>query len=155
MTDLMQDVIEKGTGSPARTVHKFYRPAGGKTGTTNNFRDAWFVGFTPQIAAGVWVGFDDERVSMGERRTGATVALPVWAPFMRMAHDTLQLPLMDFAEPRGIVHMPICAETYKIASPSCPHVYSEIFRENSIPSDTCEVHQRPFQTSPSRTRRVF
>jgi penicillin-binding protein 1A len=155
MTDMLQDVIERGTASLTRTAYRFYRPAGGKTGTTNDYRDAWFVGFTPQIAAGVWVGFDDERVSMGERRTGAMVALPVWAPFMRMAHDTLQLPLMDFTEPRGIAHLSICAETYKIATPSCPSVYTEIFRENSLPSDSCEVHQRPFQASPSRPRRVF
>ena len=63
------------------------RPAAGKTGTTNDFRNAWFAGFTPQIAASVWVGFDDQSTSLGNGQNGALTALPIWAPFMKMAHD--------------------------------------------------------------------
>jgi penicillin-binding protein 1A len=82
MTAMLEDVIQFGTGTPARALG---RPAGGKTGTTNDFTDAWFIGFTPQITAGVWVGFDDTAVSLGKPETGAIAALPIWLEFMRGA----------------------------------------------------------------------
>jgi len=77
-------VIERGTGTPARALG---RPAGGKTGTTNDFTDAWFIGFTPEITAGVWVGYDDKSVSLGKPETGAVAALPIWLEFMQGALD--------------------------------------------------------------------
>jgi len=82
MTSMLQDVIERGTGTPARVLA---RPAGGKTGTTNDFTDAWFIGFTPEITAGVWVGYDDKSVSLGKPETGAIAALPIWLEFMQGA----------------------------------------------------------------------
>jgi penicillin-binding protein 1A len=84
MTSMLQDVIERGTGTPARVLG---RPAGGKTGTTNDFTDAWFIGFTPEVTAGVWVGFDDKSVSLGKPETGAVAALPIWLEFMQGALD--------------------------------------------------------------------
>jgi penicillin-binding protein 1A len=84
MTSMLQDVIERGTGTPARALG---RPAGGKTGTTNDFTDAWFIGFTPEITAGVWVGYDDKSVSLGKPETGAVAALPIWLEFMQGALD--------------------------------------------------------------------
>jgi penicillin-binding protein 1A len=84
MTSMLQDVVERGTGTPARVLG---RPAGGKTGTTNDFTDAWFIGFTPEITAGVWVGFDDKSVSLGKPETGAVAALPIWLEFMQGALD--------------------------------------------------------------------
>ena len=69
---------------PARALG---RPAGGKTGTTNDFTDAWFIGFTPEITAGVWVGYDDKAVSLGKPETGAIAALPIWLEFMQGALD--------------------------------------------------------------------
>jgi membrane carboxypeptidase/penicillin-binding protein len=84
MTAMLQDVIERGTGTPARALG---RPAGGKTGTTNDFTDAWFIGFTPEITAGVWVGYDDKSVSLGKPETGAIAALPIWLEFMQGALD--------------------------------------------------------------------
>ena len=84
MTSMLEDVIERGTGMPARVLG---RPAGGKTGTTNDFTDAWFLGFTPQLTAGVWVGFDDKSVSLGKPETGAIAALPIWLEFMQGALD--------------------------------------------------------------------
>src|SRR5580700_3599840 len=84
MTAMLQDVVERGTGTPARALA---RPAGGKTGTTNDFTDAWFIGFTPEITAGVWVGFDDKSVSLGKPETGAVAALPIWLEFMQGALD--------------------------------------------------------------------
>jgi penicillin-binding protein 1A len=82
MTAMLEDVVQFGTGTPARALG---RPAGGKTGTTNDFTDAWFIGFTPQLTAGVWVGYDDTAVSLGKPETGAIAALPIWLGFMRGA----------------------------------------------------------------------
>ncbi len=84
MTAMLQDVVERGTGTAARALG---RPAGGKTGTTNDFTDAWFIGFTPEITAGVWVGYDDKSVSLGKPETGAVAALPIWLEFMQGALD--------------------------------------------------------------------
>jgi penicillin-binding protein 1A len=82
MASMLEDVVERGTGTPARALG---RPAGGKTGTTNDFTDAWFIGFTPELTAGVWVGFDDKAVSLGKPETGAIAALPIWLEFMQSA----------------------------------------------------------------------
>ena len=146
MVDMLSTVMNQGSGGPARWQHNFYRPAGGKTGTTNDFRNAWFIGFTPQICAGVWVGFDDERMSLGERRSGQTTAVPIWGPFMRMAHDTLQLPLVDFQMPPGVVRARICSETKKLATESCPTIWDEVFLADLVPTDTCDVHGAPAQS---------
>jgi penicillin-binding protein 1A len=81
-TAMLEDVVQFGTGMPARALG---RPAGGKTGTTNDFTDAWFIGFTPQLTAGVWVGYDDKAVSLGKPETGAIAALPIWLEFMQAA----------------------------------------------------------------------
>src|ERR1700686_59212 len=82
MTAMLEDVVQFGAGMPARALG---RPAGGKTGTTNDFTDAWFIGFTPQFTAGVWVGYDDTAVSLGKPETGAIAALPIWLEFMQGA----------------------------------------------------------------------
>jgi len=91
MTAMLEDVVQFGTGMPARALN---RPAGGKTGTTNDFTDAWFIGFTPEITAGVWVGYDDKSVSLGKPETGAIAALPIWLHFMQGALDGK--PVQDF-----------------------------------------------------------
>jgi len=154
MTDMLATVINQGTGQAARWRYQFNRPAAGKTGTTNDFRNAWFVGYTPQIAAGVWVGMDDERISLGEDRSGARTALPIWAPFMKMAHDSLSLPLADFPEPPGIVHLKICSKSKKIARISCPETWNEIFTARNAPIDTCDIHMTP-GTRTTRKRVIF
>jgi len=82
MTSMLEDVVKFGTGMSARALG---RPAGGKTGTTNDFTDAWFIGFTPQVTAGVWMGYDDRSVSLGKPETGAIAALPIWLQFMQGA----------------------------------------------------------------------
>jgi len=84
MTAMLEDVVQFGTGMPARSLG---RPSGGKTGTTNDFTDAWYIGFTPELTAGVWVGYDDTAVSLGKRETGAVAALPIWLEFMKAALD--------------------------------------------------------------------
>ena len=91
MTAMLEDVVNMGTGVAAKAL---MRPAAGKTGTTNDFTDAWFMGFTPQVTAGVWVGFDDKQISLGKGETGAHAALPIWLEFMQGA--LAGLPVEDF-----------------------------------------------------------
>jgi penicillin-binding protein 1A len=92
MTAMLEEVVQFGTAMKAKVIA---RPAGGKTGTTQDFTDAWFVGFTPQITAGVWVGFDDKQISLGKRESGAQAALPIWIEFMQ--RGMAGIPVVDFA----------------------------------------------------------
>lgn len=155
MTDLLGSVINSpgGTGLSAKWKYKFYRPAAGKTGTTNDFRNAWFIGFTPQIVAGVWVGFDDERISLGDGQAGANVALPIWAPFMRMVYDTLKLPYANFPVSQDVIRLNICGETKKIAAESCPVIWDEVFIKGTEPTETCEIHKGPGRKRKQGVRR--
>jgi penicillin-binding protein 1A len=91
MTAMLEEVIQFGTGVQAKALG---RPAAGKTGTTQDYTDAWFVGFTPNLTAGVWVGFDDKQISLGKRETGARAALPIWLEFMQGA--VAGTPVTDF-----------------------------------------------------------
>jgi len=86
MTDTLRSVIDSGTGASARRKYHFIDLLVEKTGTTNNFSDAWFIGFTPQIVTGVWVGVDDYKVSLGNGQSGARAALPIWAQYMKALH---------------------------------------------------------------------
>ena len=140
MVDMLQGVMNHGTGISARTVYNFNFPAGGKTGTTNDFTDAWFIGFTKDIVAGVWVGFDDPAKSLGSGQSGAVVALPIWARFMKTAHDTLNLQPSSFVMPSGVVRVDICKETKKLATEFCPNIISEIFETKNAPSEYCDKH---------------
>jgi penicillin-binding protein 1A len=92
MTAMLEEVIQFGTGIQAKALG---RPAAGKTGTTQDYTDAWFIGFTPQVTAGVWVGFDDKQISLGKKETGAKAALPIWLEFMQGA--LAGMPEVEFA----------------------------------------------------------
>jgi penicillin-binding protein 1A len=92
MTAMLEEVIQFGTGIQARSLG---RPTAGKTGTTQDYTDAWFIGFTPQLTAGVWVGYDDKQISLGKKETGARAALPIWLEFMKAALEGQ--PALDFA----------------------------------------------------------
>jgi len=140
MTNLMQTVMDRGTGGSARWKYKFNRPAAGKTGTTQGWSDAWFVGFTPQIAAGCWFGVDDFQVPLGPGQDGSRAALPAWARFMKAAHDTLELPIEQFEKPSGIKDKEICTVTKKLPLPACP-VETEIFKMGTEPTQKCKVHR--------------
>ena len=140
MTSLMQTVMDRGTGGSARWKYKFNRPAAGKTGTTQGWSDAWFVGFTPQIAAGCWFGVDDFKVPLGPGQDGSRAALPAWAKFMKAAHDTLDLPLVKFEKPSGIKDKKICTVTKKLPLPACP-IEQEIFKGGTEPTQRCKVHK--------------
>ncbi|MFQ5649616.1 MAG: penicillin-binding protein 1A [bacterium] len=146
MTDMLRTVIDRGTGGRARWRYKFMRPAGGKTGTTNDSSDAWFLGFTPQIVTGVWVGIDDYSVgnfklTLGPKQTGSSAALPIWAPYMKAVHDTLALPVLNFEMPEGVVRVEICADSKLLARDNCPcKVVEEVFFKDQAPTETCDKH---------------
>ena len=141
MTSMLQTVMDAGTGGSARWRHNFYHPAGGKTGTTQNWTDAWFVGFSKQLAAGVWIGVDDPIVSLGTSQDGSRAALPAWANFIAVAHDTLRLKRMNFVRPSGVINFEICSITKDMPTNLCT-VESEIFIQGTEPSQVCKVHRR-------------
>ncbi len=98
MNDLLQGVVQEGTGTRAKAIG---RPAAGKTGTTNELKDAWFIGYTPSVLTGVWVGYDDHTVSLGKGETGGRAACPIWVSFMQ--EYLRNTPIETFAIPEGIV----------------------------------------------------
>ncbi len=136
MTTMLQSVISEGTGMGAR-AWGFTRPAGGKTGTTDNCMDNWFLGFTPQITAGVWIGYDD-KIVIGKNVTGAHTALPVWTNFMISAHQ--DLPVEDFKVPPGIYFRTVCLESGLLATDRCPRVITDVFTQETLPDRTCDLH---------------
>ena len=141
VTSLMESVVNGGTGSRSRWAYSFRRPAAGKTGTSQDYRDAWFVGFTPQIVAGTWFGIDGPPiVSLGEKQFGNLAALPVWAKFMKAAHDTLELQEEEFIRPDGVIEIEICSESKKLPVFGCP-IEKEIFIIGTEPIDTCDLHR--------------
>ncbi|MCC6963044.1 MAG: PBP1A family penicillin-binding protein [candidate division Zixibacteria bacterium] len=127
----------EGTAASARS-RGFQRPAAGKTGTSDNFCDNWFVGFTPQITAGTWIGYDD-KTSIGYNQAGSTNALPIWCDFMIAAHENL--PVEDFPEPPGIVHLAVCPQSGKLATSGCPNMYDEVFLQNQRIEEYCPIHK--------------
>ena len=141
MTSMLQTVMDKGTGGSARWRHNFYHPAGGKTGTTQNWTDAWFVGFSKQISAGVWIGVDDPRVSLGKSQDGSRAALPAWAKFMAAAHDTLNYKRKKFEQPNGVLSINICSSTKNKPTNLCP-TEKELFIRGSEPISVCKEHRR-------------
>ena len=144
--DLMRSVVDNGTGGSIRWKYKFNRPAAGKTGTTNSKADAWFVGYTPQIALGVWVGMDNPAISLGKRQFGSQAALPIWARAMREIYKILELPKADWTQPEGIERIEICTDSYELASQWCPtdsRKY-EYFLSTAKPRRSCPEHSNPF-----------
>ena len=136
MTSMLRSVIDHGTGYPAR-ARGFTQPAAGKTGTMDEYMDAWFVGFVPSLVAGVWVGYDEKR-SIGPAMTGARVALPAWTDFMMEA--TRGRPAEDFPEPAGTVTRLVCTESGMLATDACPHVTNESYSAGSEPAEYCTLH---------------
>jgi len=153
MISMMQDVMNKGTGYGARRDYKFFEAAGGKTGTTNNYTDAWFVGFTAHLATGVWVGFDDPSLSLGSGETGARSALPLWGNFMASVYDSLDFPPKKFAESPNVMTAVICKETKKLATSYCPDTIEELFNLKFIPTEKCKQHEGPNSARRGRKKR--
>ncbi|MDM8551847.1 PBP1A family penicillin-binding protein [Desulfobacterales bacterium HSG2] len=127
MTSLLESVVKHGTGARVRALG---RPAAGKTGTTNNLHDAWFVGYTPGYVTGTWVGFDKER-SLGRRETGGRAASPIWLGFMKKILKGK--PIRSFKTPRGVVFSKIDAETGLLAVPGTKKTIFECFKAGTVP----------------------
>ncbi|MEX0737447.1 MAG: PBP1A family penicillin-binding protein [Bacteroidota bacterium] len=145
MTNLLEGAVneEGGTGRVIR--RDFALPAAGKTGTTNDYGDAWFVGFTPQLAAGVWVGFDDNRIKFGTSDgQGGRAAAPIFGLFMRHTYEDpdIALPLEYFRQPEGVITDTICVETKRKAREFCPETTTEIFNAK-YPIGECDIHTSP------------
>ena len=133
---LLENVVANGIARPLRWAYGFERPVGGKTGTTNDNKDTWFCGITPELAAGVWCGYDRPR---GLGRAAAGVAMPVWARTMnRMLAD---FPLTEFADDPGLVRVFIDARTDSIARPNCPWKLPAVYVAGTVP-DTCTSNHR-------------
>ena len=129
ISSLLESVVKSGTG---RRVRALNRPVAGKTGTTNNLYDAWFVGYTPDIITGVWVGFDEEG-SLGRGETGSRAASPIWLGFMqRVMADR---PVKVFEVPEGIVFSRIDAETGLLPIPESKETIFECFKEGTVPTE--------------------
>jgi penicillin-binding protein 1B len=135
VTNMMRSVLNEGTAAAARSAG-FTLDAAGKTGTTNDLRDAWFVGFTPELLTVVWVGFDDNQ-PLG--LSGAQAALPVWTQFMKAA--LAGHPDTRFEAPDGITFVDIDPDTGKLAAPGCPRTFREAFLAGTEPSEMCELHR--------------
>lgn len=132
MTSLLKSVVEEGTG---RKVKALQRPCAGKTGTTNDVRDAWFIGFTPDLIAGTWVGFDDEK-PLGKHETGAVAASPIWLNFMKEVLEGTSMK--TFSIPEGIVFIKIDPDTGKAPTAQSQKIIFECFKEE-LPKETQEV----------------
>jgi penicillin-binding protein 1A len=137
MVSMLTDVLERGTGSAARRLGITF-PAAGKTGTTNDFKDAWFVGFSSSVVVGVWVGFDQPS-SIGRDGYGSRYALPIWSDFMRRA-SRLRRP-EPFAVPDGLREEELCHVSYLRPVEGCD-TYLEYFKaDDTIPGRLCNLHE--------------
>ncbi len=140
---MMEDVVSYGTGASVRRV--FHRPAAGKTGTTQDYADAWFSGFTPQLEGTVWVGFDDHRIKFnGWYGQGARAALPIWANFMAETYNTVNLPLKYFDMPDGVVQAEFCKASIergetRLAKDGCPEKVTDWVKADRLP-EACNIH---------------
>jgi penicillin-binding protein 1B len=135
VTNMMRSVLNEGTAAGARAAG-FALDAAGKTGTTNDLRDAWFVGFTPELLTVVWVGFDDNQpVGL----SGSQAALPIWTQFMMRAlagHASV-----PFDAPDGVTFVDIDPDTGLLAGPGCPRVFREAFLAGTEPVRSCDLHR--------------
>jgi penicillin-binding protein 1B len=135
VTHMMRSVLNEGTGAGARAAG-FALDAAGKSGTTNDLRDAWFVGFTPDVLAVVWVGLDDNQ-PLG--LSGTEAAVPIWTAFMLKA--LAGRPNVPFEPPEGVTFADIDRDTGQLATPTCPRVTSEAFLTGTEPLDICHLHR--------------
>ncbi|OPY89675.1 MAG: Penicillin-binding protein 2D [Syntrophus sp. PtaU1.Bin208] len=146
-TSMMKDVLTYGT---AKTLKKFSleRPSAGKTGTTDNYQDAWFIGYTPQVITGIWVGHD-KPASGGKGFTGGSVCAPIWGRFMRSA--LAAKPVLDFPKPETVVSVSIDPATGRLETPNCPEKREEFYLAGTEPTEYCSQHGGETLPSPAPT----
>ena len=133
ITSLLKGVMSRGTAAKASSLG-LRSVAAGKTGTTDGYRDAWFVGYTPDLVVGVWVGFDDEQPI---RLTGSQAALPIWVD---IARQVVPVSSAEFSVPSGIARREIDPQTGQLATSKCPERVTEVFIEGTEPPQYCEIH---------------
>ena len=127
ITSLLQSVVEEGT---AKKVRSLRRPTAGKTGTTNNYIDAWFLGYTPKLLTGVWVGKDDVE-PLGKNETGSRAALPIWLDYMKRA--LAETPIYNISATSETVFVKINPDTGSLTNSEDPKGYFEIFLKDNLP----------------------
>ena len=155
ITSMMEDVIRRGTGTAVKVVGK---PLAGKTGTTSDYHDAWFAGFSPDLVAVVYVGFDKPS-SLGKGETGGALAAPIFADFMKMA--LADKPPVPFRVPPGLTFIPINQQTGLRANPGDPGTILEAFKPGTGPPDTYSIigytdtMGRPLTVAPESDRAVI
>lgn len=152
VTNMLETVVNHGTGIGAR-LRGFKRPAGGKTGTTNDYTNNWFIGFVPQMTCGVWIGFDDyTRIgSLSKGEVGASTALPVWTRFMKSACDSL--PVKEFPIPPGIYTSTVCLDSGELAKGDCVRTVTDLFTDETLPKSECHLDHRADQTKKENEKR--
>ncbi len=161
MSSMLADVINRGTGARAR-AEGFKQPAAGKTGTTDDYGDAWFVGYTPNLVAGVWFGYDEKKTIM-KRGFAGTVAVPAWARFMKKMTDGTAPKWFDM--PSDVERIAVCRTSGKRAAPECrsvsmddgrSNVYEDLFMAGTGPYETCGGHHTdPVPTEPAASTTVL
>jgi 1A family penicillin-binding protein len=146
MVTMLQDVVARGTGSSARN-YGVRGAVGGKTGSTNDYRDAWFVGFNSSVVVGVWAGFDQPQ-RIREGGSGARVALPIWGDFMR--RTARRLPAQRIEPPPAVHGERMCLLSYKRPVDGCP-TYVEYFKDgDDVPAELCPLHEGSFRQEAAR-----
>jgi 1A family penicillin-binding protein len=146
MVTMLRDVVQRGTGAGVR-AQGVQGAIGGKTGTTSEYRDAWFVGFNASVVVGVWVGYDQPQ-TISEGASGSRAALPIWSDFMR--RTTRRLPARAFAPPDNMRSEQMCMISYHRALEGCPS-YTEYFKDgDSVPTQLCELHSGTLQQRAER-----
>jgi 1A family penicillin-binding protein len=149
MTSMLSDVVNYGTAYKARQ-EGFTHPAAGKTGTTNDFVDAWFIGFTPHLVTGVWVGFDKPRTIIANGFAGE-LAVPMWARFMKQA--TAADKPDAFKAPQGLMAVGVCRLSGQLPTAACDRVITEYFARGTAPTQTCQEHG--FFTDPGQLAAAY
>lgn len=147
IVSMLSDAVNRGTAAPVRQ-RGFRFPVAGKTGTTNDFKDAWFVGFSSSIVAGVWVGYDQPQ-TIASDAYGARYALPIWTDFMQRAARVR--PPEEFERPAGLAEETLCAISYRQPVDGCP-LYTEYLKEgDQVPSRLCTIHSGSIRQRLTRT----
>ncbi|HEU4522263.1 MAG TPA: PBP1A family penicillin-binding protein [Thermoanaerobaculia bacterium] len=142
MNDMLQDVFRYGTAARARSLG-FKRPYAGKTGTTSNYRDAWFIGYSPRALSLVWIGFDDAR---SVRLAGGDACVPIWTSHMNRIAGLI--PDVDWKRPDDVISRQIDPESAQLSTPYCPQTRSEVFVAGTEPAAVCALHAGSGEPSP-------
>ena len=151
MVDILKDVNVRGTGFKV-AQSGFNHPSGGKTGTTNDYTDAWYIGFTKHYTMGVWVGFD-QAVSMGVGHTGGNYALPAWIAVMTKIHKGL--PQKSFPVPSGVISRGVCNVTGKLAGEFCTEKTYCLYTTNNYPDEVCDGDHYKVKTKSADDATLF